>query len=324
MWNNNNDNMMMQNQFMNLNESKIDEIIKPFQEKIKILEDEIRQKDLEIARLKFKLYQKNEINPNQQFFNNNMNQMNNPMNKMNNPMNQMNNPMNQMNNPMNQMNFMNNQINQMMMNQIQMNQMNQNQQESIEFLAIEFIMEDGKKIFVQSKSDDKIENLLNKFYCKTMFENGSYDFFVKKELNNYSTIKENGINRKDNLIFVEKKKLNDTSSKNNNNLNIKNNCQILGERIQLFFNASSGLKVKIIIGKNNTFKDAAITYFNKLGLDISRVGKDFVFLFNGIKLDFDDKRNLGTFIHNLSFITVVDNNNIIGGLKFVNQKFNNF
>ena len=71
MWNlNNNNNMMMQNQFMNCNESKIDEIIKPFQEKIKVLEEEIRTKDSEIARLKFKLYQKEEININP------MNQMN--------------------------------------------------------------------------------------------------------------------------------------------------------------------------------------------------------------------------------------------------------
>lgn len=310
MWNYNNHNMMMQNQFMNLNESKIDEIIKPFQEKIKILEDEIRQKDLEIARLKFKLYQKNEINPNQQFFNNNMNQINYPIS--------------QINYPMNQMNCMNNQINQKMTNQIQMNQMNQNKQESYELLEIKFIMEDRKKIIVLSNFDDKIENLLNAFYYKSKFEEGSYDFFVKKELNNYSTIKENGINRKDNLIFVEKKKLNDTSSKNNNNLNIKNNCQILGERIQLFFQASSGLKASIYIGKNNTFKDVAITYCNNLGLDISSVGKDIIFLFNGSKLNLDDKRNLGKFMRNLSYIIVIDVKNIIGGLKFVNQNFNNF
>ena len=310
MWNNNNDNMMMQNKFMNLNESKIDEIIKPFQEKIKILEDEIRQKDLEIARLKFKLYQKNEINPNQQFFNNNMNQINYPIS--------------QINYPMNQMNCMNNQINQKMTNQIQMNQMNQNKQESYELLEIKFIMEDRKKIIVHSNFDDKIENLLNAFYYKSKFEEGSYDFFVKKELNNYSTIMENGINSKENLIFVEKKKLNDTSSKNNNILNRKNNCQILGEKIQLIFQASSGLKVVLNIGKNNTFKDAVIMYCNKCGLDISSVGKDLMFLFNGSILHLDAKRNLGELLKNIHKITVIDQNNVIGALKFVNQKFNNF
>ena len=91
--NNVNNNMLMQNQFMNFNESKIDKIIKPFQDKITMLQEEIRQKDLIIARLNYKLEQYNINNPNQQSFNNN--QINNPMNQMN-QFNQMNNPMKKM------------------------------------------------------------------------------------------------------------------------------------------------------------------------------------------------------------------------------------
>ena len=66
----------MQNQ-SNSNEINIEEIIKPFQEKIKKLEDEIREKDLEIAKLKFKLLQIDNTNKNnQQFMNNNMGHIN--------------------------------------------------------------------------------------------------------------------------------------------------------------------------------------------------------------------------------------------------------
>ena len=137
--------MMFMNNMENQSNSKdinIEEIIKPFKEKIRKLQDEISEKDSEIAQLKFKLMQYNNGNKvNNQFINNNMLQMNNKMNnnmvqmnnKMNNNMGQMNNNMGQMNNQMNynmgqmnnnmgqmnnQMNPMNNNGNQMFMNMI--------------------------------------------------------------------------------------------------------------------------------------------------------------------------------------------------------------
>ena len=64
----------MQNQFKDIYQIKIEELIKPYQEKIKKLEDEIRLKDLEITQLKFKLFQ-NDFN--QQLMNQGKNQMNN-------------------------------------------------------------------------------------------------------------------------------------------------------------------------------------------------------------------------------------------------------
>ena len=64
----------MQNQFKDIYQTKIEELIKPYQEKIKKLEDEIRLKDLEITQLKFKLFQ-NDFN--QQLMNQGKNQMNN-------------------------------------------------------------------------------------------------------------------------------------------------------------------------------------------------------------------------------------------------------
>ena len=66
----------MQNQFMNYNDMQIKILIDPYLEKIKKLEEEIREKDLQITQLKFKLMQ-----------NNNMNQMNNGFCQMSNQMN---------------------------------------------------------------------------------------------------------------------------------------------------------------------------------------------------------------------------------------------
>ena len=74
MWNGNFNNMpmqTMQNQMMNFNETNLEELIKPYQEKIRKLEDEISQKDFLITQLKFKLSQINNANKNnQQFINN--------------------------------------------------------------------------------------------------------------------------------------------------------------------------------------------------------------------------------------------------------------
>ena len=121
----------MQNQ-SNSKEINIKEIIKPFKEIIRKLQDEINEKESEIAQLKFKLMQNDNSNKtNQQSMNNNMGQMNmmnnrmGQMNMMNNSMEQMN---NQMNNNMGQMNMMNNNMgqmnNQMNNNMGQMNMMN--------------------------------------------------------------------------------------------------------------------------------------------------------------------------------------------------------
>ena len=304
MWNlNKNNNMMMQNQFMNSNESKIDEIIKPFQEKIKVLEEEIRAKDSEIARLKFKLYQKEEINFNP------MNQMNFPMNQMN-PMNNLMGQMNLMNNQMNQMNLMNNQMN--MANELMNNNMQMSKKE-IENLRVEFFMKD-RTIFIPSLSNDKMEDVIKKFYTKVNIENESYEFFIKKKINNNLTLEENGIG-KENSILVEKVKPNNNSStKKINDLNTKENynSEILGEPINIGFYSSSGLKVMITIGKNNTIKDAIFKYFNKIEVDTSLIGKEIMLLFNGQLLKLEDGRRIGQLLINHSIITVIDQNGVIG------------
>ena len=172
-------------------------------------------------------------------------------------------------------------------------------------------MEDGKKIIVQSKSEDKMENEINRFYVKSMLQN--CEFFIKKKLNYYSTIEENKINRKENLIFVEKKS-NDNSAKSNNNLEKNYNCEILGHIMNIGFFASTGLKIFVKIGKNNTFKDAANKYCNLIGVSDSLIGKEIVFIYNGGLLDVRDKKNLGEIFNNginIIIIIATQNNAIL-------------
>ena len=169
-----NPNMMlmnnMQNQF-NSNEINIEEILKPFNDKIKKLQDEIIQKDTEIAQLKLKLKQYDNANKKYQQFmennmgmnmmnnmgqmnnNNNMGQMNNKMNPMNNAGNQMNMNMNINNNPFNMMNLnlnnmmnnflMKNQINNMENKKLPRIGMGYEDQDSIKYLSIKVKMEEG-------------------------------------------------------------------------------------------------------------------------------------------------------------------------------------
>ena len=305
MMNLNNNNMQMQNQFMNFSELKIEEIIKPFQEKIKTLEEEIRQKDLEIARLKIKLLKKDDDNPMPQFFNNNNNnQMNNQF-QMPHQFNQMNNQF-QMPNQFNQTNYLMNK-----MNNNQFNQMNNNMAQKDTHspnisrnLNIEFQIENSGKISVQCKSDEKMEDAINKFCCKANLEKELYKFLFN--------------------VFVEKKKTGDIVEEKNAILSSlqraekfsvanKLNDEISGDPIYINFNSSSGLKVMVLLGKNNTVKEAILKYCKKIDIPESIIGKKIVFLFNGHKLDVNGETKLGQiFGHDNVSITVVDQSNLVG------------
>ena len=173
-----NQNMMMmqnmpfiQNQFMNP-QLILEQKIKLYKEKFEKLTAEKIEKN------------KMSMNMKQMFpsWNNN-----NFINPMNNPMN------NLMFNLFMQMNMMNN-------NNIPnfgMQQMNpsiiQNDQ-NVEYLAVEVMMEDGRRILVQCKSNDKLEITINNFLTKVQ-SSDDFDFFIikeKKAIKNL-TVKENGI-----------------------------------------------------------------------------------------------------------------------------------
>ena len=346
-----NQNMMFMNNIQNQSNSKdinIEEIIKPFKEKIRKLQDEISEKDSEIAQLKFKLMQYDNGNKaNNQFINNNMGQMNNQMNnnmgQMNYQMNPMNNNGNQMsmnmiNNPFNMMNNqfnMNNMMNNFLMNN-QMNQMNNMgnqikeklprmgmgyQNQLIKNLSIKVRMEKGEVISVQCRSNDKMNNVIKIFCAKGCINKEDYDFiFIKEdEVKSDSSIEQYGIKQKD-YILAKKKLVNKKESQMDQSLNdkkepyyIKKNPKILGKLIVLTFISGSGVKVEIDIGLDNTMKDAFILFCNKADINYSVIGKEIFFLFDAKSLNSEDKRTLGQIgFKNGCMITVIENNNVIG------------
>ena len=316
---------MMQFPPENQNETKREEIIRPYKEIIKQLEAENERLMKENNQLKSQLKQYqmnnmgNQMNPMNNIGNMDMmNNQNNMMNQMNNigMMNQMNNMgnMGMSNNHFNMMNPMNNNIinspmfqmcNQMNFAGNQMMLMGNESQKivrEVKFLSIKVKMEDGAEIYVHKASDDKMEKAIYSFCCKAVLDKKDYDFFVitKHKAKFDSTIEENGIDTNDDYIFVKKKIVENDNSKEINDDNVlvrpEKKIQavpiIKGNAINLWFQATTGLNVIIIVGLKNTFRDAAIAFCNKINIIPSIIDKDIVFLRSGSKLDLNDNKTL--------------------------------
>ena len=256
-----------QNQYINLNEYYLEDLIRPYKEKIEKLESELKEKQKEIDKLKLKLFQNNTVNKNkQQFMNNignqfnnnqfnNMNQINNnmnQMNKMNNmgiQMNMMNDSFNLMNNQMNQNNMMtisnipinNNIINNPMFQMCNLMNNNNNSfpmmqtgnninKEELKNLTVTFRFKDIAPIKIQCQSNEKMEEVINKYFNKSLINNkDKYNFIynAKKVILN-STIEENGIINESNIFVIEKSKDEIAKEKKiNNNQNINNKSSFL-------------------------------------------------------------------------------------------------
>ena len=253
-----------------------------------------------------------------------MNMINNPFNMMNNQFN-MNNMMNnfQMNNQMNQMNNMVNQINVKKNEQLPRLGMG-HENLNIKNLRINIKMESDKVIQVLCRSNDKMKNVLKNFYTKACInEAEAYDFIIIKEekVKLDSSIEQNGIKQKD-YILAKKRIVNENENQEDQedqSLNdkkepyfIKENPRILGEQIDLHFDASTGTKV-IPIGLNNTIKDAYILYCNKVDINYSQIDENIIFLYMGQRLRCEDNRTLRQIgIRNRSSITVFDQGKVIG------------
>ena len=304
-----------------------------------ILEQKIKLYKEKFEKLTAEKIEKNKMSMNmKQMFpswnnNNFINPLNNPMNNlMNNPMNNlMNNPMN---NPMN--NYMFNlfmQMNMMNNNNIPgMQQMNPSiiqKDQNVEYLTVRVMMEDGKGILVQCKSNDKLEIPKKNFLTKIQ-SSDDFDFFIitetkaKKNL----TVKENGIIG-DNCYISARKKLKNSNEnnvieqniqyneeyidKNDSNNNLEINPINLGPKMNLTFAHTSGLKINLYIDQNKTFKEAVIMFCNKVGIPFSSLyQKKIFFLYNANKLNIEDNRKLAQIFLNFSIISVVDVFNIIG------------
>jgi hypothetical protein len=192
-------NISFQNQNMDNDSLRIKKIIKPYEEKIKILEEQIRQKDFEIICLKDKLDKNFQNNQNGQMFNMfSMMEQYKLMNQMNNEMSLF----NQKNNNMNQMNL----FNQMNIN------MNQKMNE-IKNLYLSFkikIKEKESMIKVQCRSNEKIIEAIKRFKIKLCDDSKQFYFFYngKKIINFELTLDEYGINDESIIFAVEKNDIN--------------------------------------------------------------------------------------------------------------------
>ena len=289
--------MNMQNQFMNVNNTQaIEQIIQPFKEKIKKLEEELMKKDIEIANLKYTIFQMN------------MNMMPNYPNI---------NPMFPNGNQMNMnMNMFGNNV--MMSSSIPKET---KKKKKIKRLNLKFnnLKND---IIIQCLNKDIMEDVIEKYCLKADIRNKEeYKFIVNgNKVKMHLTIDKNGINNKDQIIYVQKKDRNEYIEEKNekNIMEDKNddndyeyyedesedeennqiyrdipidNVKILGEKIILIFN-KEGNDVSIEIGMNNIFNDAVIKYGAKKKLSFSKIKNDYKFLFNSCMLDIENKKTL--------------------------------
>ena len=299
---------------MNSEQSSIEEILRPFQEKIKKLEEEISQKDLEIAKLKFQSNQNKEISEKDSEISKliiELKQKEEEINKKDveiSELKRIKELYNQMNtyNIYNQMNMMNNMNpNNMNYNFNQMN-MNMNSNNLYYNLFLKVRTENGEQILLPYKMDDNMEIITNKLCLKMALEKQDYDFYIIKEgeeniVNINSKIEEYGIFGENDYILAKKRNddKKDTSLKN-------------GPPITILFTTTQGLKAAIIIDRNSTFREATISLCRKLGVSTSVIEK-LIFLHNASRVKLEDKISQLVLGFQLSInITILDQDNILG------------
>ena len=237
------------------------------------------------------MYQSNSFNPNFQQ-NMNMNPMNNNMFSNNNQYNMNSNNMNMMQlylmfmnnmimNNMNMNNMMMNNMNNMNMNNMNMNNMNMNNMMMNNMMMNNMMM----------------NNMNNNMNMNNMPSQNS----------SFQNINNNGNNNKSGeptpiIERVNEDKVVKIDIENSNRNDI----------INVNLHASSGLKVMMAISQNKTIADLISLYGQRIGINKKYLGNEIIFIFNAETLDINDSRLLKEKFSNLSVITVVDQNNVIG------------
>ena len=165
------------------------------------------------------------------------------------------------------------------------------------YLVINMEFENGPKVSVQCKTNDKLEVPIQHFLNLTMIKKEDYDFIIMKrgkKIKLNSTVKENGLIDKDYYILV-KKKSNDENQENESSSDddeLNYNNKILGTPINIIFKTNSGMTCAVQSGKENIFKDLAIKYSQKINESPSFIKKNAVFIYNGQKIKFNNDRTL--------------------------------
>ena len=137
------------------------------------------------------------------------------------------------------------------------------------------------------------------------------------------------LRKKNCYIFAKKKKLeekielqslknlnnrNECDNNNNSNDDLAFEPMIKGEKTNLCFKVTTGLSIRVLIGAENSVKDALIMFCNKVDKSpLIAKKKEIFFLYKAARLEFEDNRKLGQiFLSPISNITVLDSSNIIG------------
>ena len=294
-----------------------EELVKPYTDKIKKLEEEIHQKDLEITRLKLEIFQyKNNSNINQPFPNINNNQFFNPMNQMQN-MNMMNQFGNQMFSPMNNMNNQmfglnqNNMINNNNLNTQPISHDNKKRNENKRLTLIFRGFDDknfSSSIEIQVVFNDLMEHAITMFCNKSMLDKKDYIFLYNgRKVRTDFTIKENGIfsDRADILLIKN-------NSDNNDKYDEIDDTYKNKEKFSIIF-VKSFNNTKVFGDDNDTFKDVVINFCEENDISEKKL-KNLKFLYNGRILDIENSKTLKQIFGQMTNIriSVIEPTEIIG------------
>ena len=289
--------MSMKEQFMDYNDLRIKNIIKPYEEKIKKLEEIIAQKDFQITCLKDKLNQNIQKNINQQFFN--------------------------FNPSMNQNSFLNfNPITDQ--SNITNNKKSFNMPSSLNII---FKLDKGEKVTIQCQNNEKIKTIIKKFVCKAEIKEENYSFIYKAkkiDTNENKTASELGIIDgqiiaaiKKNRINLENKNSSEDNSFSSDSFEEETNKQYnnlnSNEFINIIFNSSANQNIFIHINKNDTVSNLLKSYATKIGISENLIGEKKKFFFNSKILSLNYNRKIKDIsIVDSARITVIDCDAIIG------------
>ena len=273
---------------------------------MKELKNEIENMKTELNIIRQNLPMGNNQMNNKNFMNMNMpiNNMSMPINNMNMPINNMSMPINNMNMPINNMNMpINNNNMNMPTNNIDIMSNNT--------LSILFLVSTGFKTKMAIEKTRTIEDMLKEY--------------VKKIDLSEDTIEKD-------LIFIHNGERLDSKSKTKVGSQIIENDPLISvfdlkdiiPYWAIKFEVSCGIKTELGIKRTKTIKDMMETYADEIGFPKEAIGKEVIFLYNGVNLDAKandpvesvliKEKAVNIYEKSNITVTIFDKSNVIGRL----------